>query len=354
MDLNTLEKIKDFCHGFKNPVVLFDEKDRIVYCNKPNFVTSKSDIQIIAENEKPRREQNILALVNGSKYSVRVSMHGELYMYEFFSYSDLFDMADKSDIYEKILPFINSFEHNISVMWGCFSSLKKKLEEEERFDDIKQLADIQKSAMYLNASGKNIFEYANMFYPKASVSRIDTYALVEGIVNRCNEMLADCGRRIDFIAQKDDYFIKANQRHCISALINALQNALLYSPVDCCPTITLTRTILTDNPYAVLQVTNKCKTRAENGEKLPDLDFACQRIGCGIPIIKRFAQEADGVFDMEERNGSMIVTLKIPIIVNKNKSELVLEQSEYAYYDTGIPDIIDLKMFEVADFFGKN
>ena len=48
----------------------------------------------------------------------------------------------------------------------------------------------------------------------------------------------------------------------------------------------------------------------------------------------------------------MTVTLKLPIIVNDKNGELVLEESEYTYYDTGIPDIVDLKLFEVLSFFG--
>ena len=118
--------------------------------------------------------------------------------------------------------------------------------------------------------------------------------------------------------------------------------------------VTLSRSVFTDAPYAVLQVTNKCSARSEEGESTPDLNFACQRIGCGIPIIKRFAEESGGSFNMEEKSGTMTVTIKLPIIVNENNSELLLEQSEYAYYDTGIPDIVDLKMFEVVDFFGDN
>ena len=356
MELNHLEKIVEFCSGFENPVILFDKEWNIVYCNRKSLVNSKSLAQIITESEieKLKKGEDFLIAANGKQYCSRVSVHGELYLCELFSSEDLLSIADKSDIYEKILPFINSFEHNIAVMWSSISALMKKLEVEERFDDIKQLADIKKSTMYLNASGKNIFEYANMFYPKATYKKIDTYALVEGVIKRCNETLEGCCRRIEFLADKNDYFIRANQRHCVTALINALQNALLYSPVDCCPTVTLSRSVIEDAPYAVLQVKNKCNIRLSEGESSSDLNFSCQRIGCGIPIIKRFAEETGGLFNMEETNGIMTVTLRIPIIVSEKTGELLLEQSEYTYYDTGIPDIVDLKMFEVVDFFGNN
>lgn len=356
MDFNELDKITSFCSSFANPVILFDKEWNVVFCNKKNFVSSKSDVKslILSDIEMLKSGESFLMVVNGKQYCSRVSVHGDLFFCELFSSEDLFSMADKSDIYEKILPFIDNFEHNIAVMWSSISTLTKKLEIEERFDDIKQLADIQKSTMYLNAAGKNIFEYANMFYPKVTYKKIDTYALVEGVINRCNEALESCNRRIEFFADKNDYFIRANQRHCVTALINALQNALLYSPVDCCPTVTLSRSVFTDVPYAVLQVTNKCNTHSEEGKATHDLNFSCQRIGCGIPIIKRFAEETGGSFGMEEKNGIMTVTLKLPIIVTEKTGEMVLEQSEYAYYDTGIPDIVDLKMFEVVDFFGEN
>lgn len=356
MDFNELDKITAFCSGFANPVILFDKEWNVVYCNKKSFVLPKTNVKnlILSDIEKLKSGESFLMVVNGKQYCSRVSVHDNLFFCELFSSEDLFAMADKSDIYEKILPFIDNFEHNIAVMWSSISTLTKKLEIEERFDDIKQLADIRKSTMYLNAAGKNIFEYANMFYPKVTYKKIDTYALVEGIINRCNEALGGCGRRIEFFADKNDYFIKANQRHCVTALINALQNALLYSPVDCCPTVTLSRSVFTDVPYAILQVTNKCNVRFEEVKRTSDLNFSCQRIGCGIPIIKRFAEETGGSFGMEEKNGTMTVTLKLPIIVNEKTGEMVLEQSEYTYYNTGIPDIVDLKMFEVVDFFVGN
>lgn len=263
-------------------------------------------------------------------------------------------MADKTGVYEKMLPFINNFEHNIAVMWNSISGLSRKFEIEKRFEDIKQLADIRRRTMYLNASAKNLFEFANMFYPKSTMKKIDVYALVEGIINRCNLILEGCCRRIEFIADKNDYFIGANQRHCITALINALQNALLYSRVDSCPIVTLSKSVFTDVPYAVLQVTNKCDVRTDENGNSPDLNFSCQRIGCGIPIIKRFTEESSGEFSMEEKNGIMTVTLKLPIIADEKIGEIVLEESEYTYYNTGIPDIVELKMFEVLSFFNGN
>lgn len=354
MDYSELEIIESFCQGFVNPVILFNKKWEIVYCNKKNFVSPDMTLQSLTmnEDEKLKSHHSFLMTVNGKQYCSRVSLHGDLYLCELFNSDDFMELADKTGIYEKMLPFINNFEHNIAVMWNSISNLTKKLESEERFDDLKQLADIQRSTMYLNAAGKNIFEFANMFYPKATMRKIDTYALVEGIINRCNTILAGCCRRIEFYADKDDYFISANQRHCVTVLINALQNALLYSPVDSCPVVTLSKTVFGDAPYAVLRVSNKCNVRSDENGKAPDLNFSCQRIGCGIPIIKRFTEETGGDFNMEEKNGIMTVTLKLPIIVNEKNGELVLEESEYTYYDTGIPDIVDLKLFEVISFFG--
>lgn len=356
LEFSEFESIKAFCRGFVNPVILFNKKWEIVYCNKKNFLAPDISLQdlTMGDEEKLKSHHCFLMTINGRQYCSRISLHGDLYLCELFSSDDFLEIADKTGIYEKMLPFINNFEHNIAVMWNSISSLNKKFESEGRFDDIKQLSDIQRSAMYLNASGKNIFEFANMFYPKATMKKIDAYALVEGIINRCNIILEGCCRRIEFYADKNDYFIRANQRHCVTALINALQNALLYSPVDSCPTVTLSKSVFTDVPYAILQVTSKCSVRTDENGKAPDLNFSCQRIGCGIPIIKRFTEESGGEFSMEEKNGIMTVTLKLPIIVNEKCGEMVLEESEYTYYDTGIPDIVALKMFEVLAFFGVN
>ncbi|MGN0670695.1 MAG: hypothetical protein ACI4JZ_09105, partial [Oscillospiraceae bacterium] len=129
MDKNELDRIVDFCSGFANPVILFDKDWNVVFCNKKNFVTSKTNVQNLTMSgiKKLKSGESFLMVVNGKQYCSRVSVHGELYLCELFSSEDLLDIADKSDIYEKILPFINNFEHNIAVMWGSFSTLKKKL-----------------------------------------------------------------------------------------------------------------------------------------------------------------------------------------------------------------------------------
>ncbi len=356
MDSADFSDVKEFCKSFLNPVIFFNKDWEIVYCNKKNFITTEKTVYQLTLNDTGilNLNRSNFVMVKGKQYCARAFGYREFYVAELFSYDDVFDMAVNVNIYEKILPFIGCFEYNIAILLGTVTSLKKRLKSEERYEDLKSFASIEKSSMQLSAASKNIFQYANMFYLKTKHERINTYALVEGIINRCNQALVDIGRRIEFISQIDDYSISANQSHCITALINAIQNALLYSPVDCDPTVIVTKTLIQEKEYAVIMVKNRCRVRSENDEKTPDLNFSNQRIGCGIPIIKRFAEESGGIFDMEEDKGIMTVTLKIPMIVKNKSSEIVFGEDFYSYYDTGIPDIIDLKMFEVIEFFSNN
>ena len=82
-----------------------------------------------------------------------------------------------------------------------------------------------------------------------------------------------------------------------------------------------------------------------------EVNFSYQRLGYGIPIIKRFAQVSGGWFDMSEDNGKVTVTISLPAAYTDG-SEIPLRSPGGARYDAGVPDITDIMMYEVVRFFG--
>ena len=85
-----------------------------------------------------------------------------------------------------------------------------------------------------------------------------------------------------------------------------------------------------------------------------DVNFSYQRMGYGIPIIKRFVQVSGGWFDMTEENGRVTVTISLPAAHYGSGAELPLRKPSAAQYDTGIPDFTEIMMREVVQFFGES
>ncbi|MCH5205349.1 MAG: ATP-binding protein [Oscillospiraceae bacterium] len=292
-----------------------------------------------------------MVIINGSCYCTRIAKFSEnTNVCEFFDVNTILALGAYTDTYKKIMPMMCSVEHNISDMWKVYLSYSSLGSENE---DI--VEELRKPLIYASSVVKSITEYIHLGLTSKNHEVIDAYLLAKGITDRCNSILTKCGRCVNFLTELDGFFILANHRHAINALVNSIQNAILYSPRDCVPTITLSKTSEDGKNFIVFQIINEniYFVNTEFGEKL-DINFDFQRLGLGIPLIKRFAEDAGGSFYLREENGKVAVGVKIPEYQAPAGSPLVLEGSGYVYYSTGIPDIVEIKMLEAVYFFGNN
>lgn len=360
MDVAHREELKKYCNRFTNPVAVMDNTFRCAYSNKPKLLPHESSMMSVFQKTVvlPLDEVHFtMAMLRSSLYSVRITpIDDELYLCEFFDQSTVLSLAENTDIYDKILPIVNGLEYNTAAIWRGFYALRGTLEEQENTDGIRCSLDIEKHLTGLNSIMKNASEYMNMlFYTPTSRSVVDIVPMVKAIVERCNTILAESGRYIDFMCEPQELYIKAEARHVMCAVVNVLQNAVMYSPRDCIPNVSLFEPLDNKEGLVVLQTVNSniMFVDQKRGDE-PCKNFDHQRLGYGIPIIKRFAEMAGGSFVFKEENGQVVTAVKLPVIKPKAaKNGIgVLKSSQYEYFKTEIPDILELKMQEVNDFFG--
>lgn len=277
-----------------------------------------------------------------------------LYMAEIVSSDKVLDIAAKTDAASKIFPLCNSLEYNMASIWKNAIALERALLSEGDYEKLEQVFALEKSLAGIGSVTKNVFEYADMLFSKRDDVRIDAGTLLGKIVERCNGALAKCGRHLEYVCEPALPEICADSRHAVTAFINAIQNALLYSPQDSVPIVAVYG--IKDGTRSGVQVRftneNIMFTKKDFKNEV-DVNFNYQRRGYGIPIIKRFAEMSAGSFDMSDENGRVVVTLTFPAAASVSGAEVRLEAPAFSFYDTGIPDITELKMREVVDFFGK-
>ena len=354
------EELKKFCNGFSNPVAIMDNKFRCAYSNKPKLFPQESSMMSIFQKVivLPLEKACItMAVVNGIFYGVRiVPLDDELYMCEFFDCDTIHSLAENTDVYHKILPIINDVEYNTSALWRGCNVLRSSLESAQYESSKRCALEFEKHLTSMSSVIKNLSEYVNMmFYTPQKNTVVDIASIMTGIVERCNTILTVSGRYIDLVCEPEEIYINAEARHAICAAVNALQNALMYSPRDCIPYVTLCRPTGNED-CAVLQILNDNLMYIDprSGEE-PGKNFDHQRLGYGIPIIKRFAELAGGSFEFEELDGNKVrtaITLPLVRYPAAEKGIGVLKSSQYVYYKTEIPDIVDLKMLEINELFG--
>lgn len=359
LDTVLKEYIKRFCDSLSDPAAIMDNSFGCLYSNCPRLICPEKSMMSIFHKTLtlPIKKTHItMACIKGSFYSVRIMPFDEFYVCEFFDQSTLLSLAENTNVYDKLMPIINGVEYNTAAIWRGYGNLCSRLKSEQHDEELQCAVELERYLTSLNSVTKNISEYANMLFHTNLTDKlpINLKQLATEIVERCNTILLTSGRYIDIVCDQDEIYIKAEVRHTICALVNALQNALLYSPRECVPYFTIHNAAENDHKTVRIQILNDniMYVDQKHGERF-GVNFDHQRLGFGIPIIKRFAEMTGGSFSLEEDNGSVRLIIDLPAAANPY-TEMgigVVHSSKFIYYKTGIPDIIELKMSEVNELF---
>lgn len=360
MEHSRREELKRYFGKTKEPVAIVDKNLMCVYSNRPRLLPVDSSIAEVFVGDtlgllsEPSAK---MASINGCFYSVRITpIDDDLYVCDFFDLSAIISLAENTDIYNRLFPIVDAVEYNTAGLWRGLSTLKSKLREND-CGCLECAADMEKRLVALSSCSKNISEYMNMLkFTPIEANPINLVSLAKDIIRRCNTVLSDMGRTVEFICNEQELYINAQIRHVLSALVNAIQNALVYSTRDCVPVLTLSKQNNTKNGEAVIKLVNNSSLYIERdkGEE-PSINLSGQRMGYGIPIIKRFAELSGGTFELHEENGQFTAVIELPLVDETTLKNMTpqLSSSGYVYYKTDIPDIVELKMREVIDLFGK-
>lgn len=357
MEIGLRQFIKDVCGSFNTPVVLLDGNFRCVYCNREGFFEEGRLLAsiLLTEIKKPVTIcSKAMASLNGIKYTVRLMPFlDEFYFCEFFDLQEVYELAEFSDCYSKVIVYTKSMNQNITDLWKKSNELEdyqRKINDPGLYD---RILSFKRSLNALNSDIYSLSNILSMLFTVQDSKPVCVNRLLRDLIDRCNSLLSNCGRAIVFEREIEEYWIFSDEQHALVALINALQNALLYSSADTIPIVVLTSLLEKGKRYVVLKVINDGVyfINEKNGDKI-DRNFAFQRVGLGIPIIKCFVEECGGTFSMEDKNNKVILEIKIPQYIPHFTGELSLESPGRSYFKTGIPDLVEIKMNDVVNFFG--
>lgn len=359
MEPSRKEALKKICDILPDLIVIMDNEFKCVYSNNKRLIPCDSSIITFFQKTLtlPLNEVHItMAMIKGCFYSVRiVPLDEELNMCEFFDVKVLLSLIENTNLIDKLLPILNEIEFNTAALWRGYGVVTDRLKSEERYEDLHCASDMQRYLTSLNSVTKNISEYVNMCsYDPAPTFAINVTQLAVELVERCNTILLRSERYIDIIVEQQAIFIKAQERHLICAMVNALQNALMYSPKDCIPYVSICKVTRDFKSVVRIQILNDniMYVDQKHGEK-PGINLDHQRLGYGIPIIERFAKMCGGGYSFEEKEGKVRLMIELPAVdfADVEKGVGAVNSSHFVHYDTGIPDIVELKMAEVNDLF---
>lgn len=355
MEQSRRNEFKSFFGKMKEPVAIVDKRLKCVYSNRPKLIPQDSSVKdlfcgdaaglLSAPNVK-------MAVINGCSYSVKVTPLEELYICEFYDLSSIIELAENTDIYSRLFPIVDAVETNTAALWRGVRTLEDKLSE--NVGALKLAAEMRKRLIALSSCSKNILEYMNMLkFTPNGVTPMNLVSFTSDVVKRCNTELSAIERCVEFVCVEQELYINAQNRHVLSALVKVIQNALMYSTRDCVPTLTLSRRKNSASGEAVITLVNDSLLYSKNDGEQSRLNFSGQRLGYGIPIIKRFAELSGGTFELREANGEFTAMIELPLVDESMFSDSMIRLSSggYVAYQTEIPGIVELKMLEVVGLF---
>lgn len=356
MDREQYEHVEHFCNSFQNPAALLYGDLICAYCNRKNFIKENESIGKYTMEfiETPLlKPVKVLVMVNGVSYCAKITLlWSDYYFCEFIDVKELISISEHTNTGSSVVPMITSMSYNISSLWKQAGKLEDQFHNAGQVEDVEKILRMKRNITGLQSIVMNVTEYVNAVYGDNSSGPVDIYAITKSIVDRCNTRLSIVGRSIRLVDNGIDAFIESNNRHVIYIVASALQNALLYSPRDCVPIVSLSTVLEKSTRYVVLKVKNDTAlfVNEKNGETV-DMELSSQRIGFGIPMMKRFAEKCKGSFSIESNGSAVIIEIKIPEYTRDDPELNKVECSGFSFYDAGVPDYIDVMLEEVNNLY---
>lgn len=343
--------------GCKNPVAFLDEN---LVCVKSSGVISPgesiAEFAVRGIHGKLDVFSELKLCKEGGCYCCRMfpipGRDGDTaaYMCELIGVEGVNSLLEYVNIADYILPFFNTVEQsvmkaakNIELLRNEFSDGSAKLLDEA----LSELNTATESCI-------NYCEYLKTMYSGAAEAVIDAAEFCGKLVRRCNQTLMKCGRSIEFFCEPDNYYILADSRQAEAALLNTLQNALLNSPKNCRPVLTVSRVSREFDSFIEIQVICDSKLFTEmDFENIPDGALYRFQSEYGTSLIDKFACTCGGSFSVHTENGREITVLSVPEAFPAEE-QLVLNAPGYAEYSTGLPSYAEILMNMVVRYFGSN
>ena len=259
--------------------------------------------------------------------------------------AQIYDMTDLGS--QAFLEYSN-MQHLIAQLWRSLSLLREA-DDTKTADTLEYMEELLYGFSDLIA---NKHEHLRSVYGEKLHTLFNIDSLCERLCDRCNAVLAKCGRRIDYVgSDAAQLYVNISARSAVTALVNVVQNALLYSPADTVPVLM----VYSESGYIVVRMVNESimysKEDFADGAKI---EFGDSRSGGGMSIIRAFAESAGGTVSCEHKDGIFAVSLRLPAAASGEASEYCFE-SETAMADSScIPDYLQIKMHRVAKLFDRS
>ncbi len=347
MEKQTISAIKAFCESSKIPVVLLNDNLICEFSNNESiFPVGIHFSSVLAEGVEfiPGETSKTMVKLKDKYYCALVtSVSGEYYLCQLFDSDNVFAMAQFSGVYEETIPMISSNGIHLDYIESELKHLL--LCESVKNDDALDLKLLEITTESSRARGRFeelLLYYEISFSKNNSESVFNLYDYVKWAVDKCNSYLLNIGRCVELNCPDKDLPVRAESKYVIYGFIEMIQFALLYSPKDIDPFISL------EKNKGVIEFMIICRglIYVPKGDE-PDLIGA--KAGA-LAIARRFVRRCGAEFRFINENNNVIgFKIGFPEIQRGNTENLVCESAEIVDYNNTFSRFVEYKMQKVID-----
>lgn len=277
-----------------------------------------------------------------------------LYFVEFIDTKRAFEIMTQTDMVLKLNPIYGLIRSYYSALQTSVDAIEKRVDTQNDSELSNAIFKIKQSVSYIGSLTNNAFEYISIASNKPSFKRLNVVSFCEMLVTRCNAVLAKCNRYINFYSEALELFVLFDARHALSALLNIMQNALIYSPRDSSPSIIIRRKAVGSCSYVEVRVLNETNTfQDDDFENIKNTRFSYQRVGFGNRIIEGFVNECGGELEVVQQDGKYILTMTFPEVVGTDTPFIHFEAPAENDFDNTISKMVEMKILNVVEIIKK-
>ena len=325
--------------------------------NEYLYCLQSSDNDLLAEGECLREflcEDNTCIISDDQMYTyyrngvfrcvrlfcIRRIGQENIYLCELISRKEAEKMLRKTDRLTDTTIFFGRMEHSLSELWKNVSELP---------EDSEIRTAIKNELYRLSAAEESLFESVGMDNAPAVNVVFDISRLFGQLVERCNKTLVEIGRSIvlDDLCGAPVY-ICADSRRAVTAFVDLIQAALICTPVDIVPVISLYKGENKSCGSAVISVrliNDRLLLQSREGNSIAE-----RNIWKAFGIAERFAAATGGSFVLRDDHGETVAVLSLPAATAEDIAMCRLEEPSAAY-DSIVPDIAEIKMREFLELY---
>ncbi len=257
----------------------------------------------------------------------------QYYLCELIDSGAAMSIAKHTDAGAQLTAVCASLQYQSSVI----SELSVLINDSELSKPLREASD------KISCTLRNVTEYLNMNSSVGERVLCDVGKLLIRLCESCNNALANVGRNVWQPVCETELYIRADARRVAIVLMNAIQNALLYSPVDAAPQIVAYReSVSGDVVIKTINPSISCDTAPQQG-----------RAGLGIALIRRFAELAGGsVMFRRGENATLMITLP-GARPELSAGELRLEQGIFCQLEDELSQYVRLYMGDIEKTTAK-